>query len=93
MVQLKPMREMNPKRRCAMRSVSTEDSARRRAFVAWTHFQNLLFAQPSKRLFISNSTPGAADVGVWARVGTSAVQILELHALTHVAHEVPGDPD
>ena len=62
MVQLNPMREMNPKRRCAVRSVSTEVSARRGAFITWTHFQNLLFAQPSKRLFISDSTPGAADV-------------------------------
>ena len=60
-------------------------------FVAKTHFQNLLLAQPSKRLFISDSTPGAADVGVWASVGTSAVQILELHALIHVAQEDPGE--
>lgn len=56
-------------------------------FDAKTHLQNLLLAQPSQGLFISDSTPRAAYVGVWANVSMSAVQILELYALTHVEHK------
>ena len=59
-----------------------------------THFQNLLLAQPSQRLFISDTMPGAADSGVWAGIGLAAstIQILKLLALTHVAHEVRKGP-
>lgn len=54
---------------------------------AKTHFQDLLLAQTSQGLFISNtmSMSGAADTREGARIRVSAAQIVELLALTHVA--------
>lgn len=57
-----------------------------------THFQNLLLAQPGQGLFISDTMSGTANSGVWAGVGMITVQILELLALTHVAHRVRDRP-
>lgn len=58
------------------------------SLVVEMYFQHLFLAQPSQCLFISNTMSGTADARVWAGIGMSIVQILELMALTHVAHEI-----